>query len=249
MNKPQQYQAIVLAAGQGTRMKSDLPKVLHKVCGESMVARVLRTCFDADLDGVVAVVGYGKELVETALREDFGPIEALSFAVQKVQRGTADAVRCGMSALKGFDGWVYILYGDVPNIRAASLEALKEIAVEDGVAFISMRVDDPAGYGRVVRENDVPVGIVEHQDCSPEQLAIQEVNAGLYLIHSSFLRAHLDQVEAGNAASEFYLTDLISIASKLGGVQVWTVRDPAEVMGVNTLEQLEAAERWALLHR
>ena len=248
MNKQQKYTAVVLAAGQGTRMKSDLPKVLHPVCGETMVARVLRACFDAELETVVTVVGYGRERVEDSLRSDFATVPTLLFAVQDVQRGTADAVRCGLSALEDFAGWVFILYGDVPNIRASSLEALKSIAIQDGVAFISMRVDVPTGYGRVLRENGVPVSIVEHQECTDEQLAIHEVNAGLYLIHSDFLRLHLDQVDSGNSADEFYLTDLIAIAAKRGGVHAWTVSDPAEVMGVNTLEQLAAAERWALLH-
>jgi len=132
----------------------------------------------------------------------------------------------------------------VPNLTAESLRRLIALGTPypDGVAFITTEVDDPTGYGRVVRDDAGDVTeIVEHDDCTPEQLEVDEINAGMYLAHADFVREHLGEIEAENAQHEFYLTDLIALAAEAGGARALKLDDPREVEGVNTVEQLEAA--------
>lgn len=241
--------AIVLAAGQGTRMKSPLPKVLHQVCGKPMVERIVERAHEAGAAGAVLVVGYGREQVEGHMRKVAPPGFEVDFALQPEQRGTADAVRCALPVLERFDGWLLIVNGDVPNITATTLERLIELGTQhpDGMALVTAVLDDPSGYGRIVRSDDGLVArIVEDKDCTGAERAITEINAGLYLARAGFVREHLSRISASNAQREFYLTDLVELAGRHGsGARALVVDDPREVAGVNDRSQLAEAEAWA----
>jgi bifunctional UDP-N-acetylglucosamine pyrophosphorylase/glucosamine-1-phosphate N-acetyltransferase len=172
------FVAVVLAAGQGTRMKSALPKVLHPVAGRPMVAWPVATARSAGAADVIVVVGYGREAIESALRERFG--EGARTAVQAEQRGTGDAVRSALPALPAGDARVVVLYGDCPLVPPEALAALGRVAKGVPLAMLTMTVPDPTGYGRVLRDgNGRVVAVREHRDASPKEREIREVNPGM----------------------------------------------------------------------
>lgn len=237
--------AIVLAAGKGTRMKSVLPKVLHPVCGLPMLhypVSVLKGVCASD-SKVVVVVGYGAQEVETAFAA-----KGLTFAFQKEQLGTGHAVMQALGPLKGFDGDVLILSGDVPLITAGTVKALVKFHRSGGKAapvmtLVTALLSDPSGYGRVVRnESGAVERVVEDKDCDKCQRAISEINAGIYLVKASFLFKNLKRLGNTNAQSEYYLPDLIEIARKAGhNVKALTHHDAQEVMGINNRVELAKA--------
>jgi len=236
--------AVVLAAGKGTRMRSDLPKVLHALRGRPLVLHVLGAARGAGVERAVAVVGYGAPAVRAAINAGAPPGLELRYALQSEQRGTGHAVLCALPELVDHHGPVLILSGDVPGIRSRTLLAL--IAACDhspaGLAFITFDADDPTGYGRIVRDAEGrPERVVEHRDATPEQRAITEVNAGVYCVDAGVLRHRLGAVRDDNEAGELYLTDLVELAASRGSVATLSV-DAHEVAGVNTPEQLEALE-------
>lgn len=240
--------AIVLCAGKGTRMKSARAKVLHPLLGHPLCYYPLRRAAETGADPVVAVVGHQAEEARQQVTAHL-PDTPLAFALQKEQLGTAHAVLCARDALKGFDGQIFILYGDVPLVRTATLKALVRAkrARKAPLAFITTEQADPTGYGRVVRDGGQAVAIVEHKDCTKDQLAIREVNAGLYLVDASFLWSALGRVGSKNAQHERYLTDLVALAHK-AGKPVATVSAPAEeVAGVN--DRVELARSAAQMRR
>jgi bifunctional UDP-N-acetylglucosamine pyrophosphorylase/glucosamine-1-phosphate N-acetyltransferase len=248
--------AIVLAAGQGKRMRSDLPKVLHRVGGRPMLDYPVRAALAAGADPVVVVVGVGREAVEEALAEAF-PEETASgrvrFATQAEQRGTADAVASGVPELGATDqGTTLILYGDVPNLDIDTVHELL-VAQEHGgveVAVTTFLPEQVEGYGRIVRDEAGEItSIVEHADCDEEQLEIGEANAGIYAVATSALVGLTARLATDNAQGELYLTDLVAEASAGGrGVVGVMVEEPAEVEGVNDPLDLTAANslRWQL---
>ena len=228
--------AVVLAAGKGTRMGSDLPKVLHPLHGEPLVVHPIRAARAAGAGLVVVVVGHGAAEVEAALDLHSG----LRFAVQAEQRGTGHAVLCALPALAEHDGDVLILSGDVPRLRAATLRRLAEAcaASPGGLALATFTPADPTGYGRIVRVRDEVVAIVEERDASAEQRAIGECNAGVYCATAALLRRELPRLGSANAQGEIYLTDLVAVAARQGVTALVVPAD--EVAGVNTREQLAA---------
>ncbi len=240
MSERRSFAAVVLAAGQGTRMKSDLPKVLHPVAGRPMVAWPVQAALDAGAERVVVVLGYGRERVEAELAARFG--DRVTAAVQEEQRGTGHAVRCAMPALEGYDGDVVMLYGDVPLIEAEAVERLAAARGERPLALLTCTIDDPTGYGRIVREGGEVVGIVEHKDATEAQRAIDEINPGLYAAEAGFLREALDGLTADNAQGELYLTDIVGAAVSRGGAAAvpWPL---ASLLGVNDRAQLAEASR------
>jgi bifunctional UDP-N-acetylglucosamine pyrophosphorylase/glucosamine-1-phosphate N-acetyltransferase len=235
--------AIVLAAGKGTRMKSDLPKVLHSIAGKPLVTHALASAREAGVDRFVVVVGHGAEQVKRVVSEQLG--DTAEFAVQAEQNGTGHAVLCALPALGDLDGPVLILSGDVPGTKAETLRVLIEACEgsTSGLAFATFRAEDPTGYGRVVR-NDAghPVRIVEHKDASPDELKIDECNAGIYCVRAEHLRGVLPSLGTSNAQGEIYLTDLVEHVAETGEV-VGLVVDAVEVAGVNTKAQLAELER------
>jgi bifunctional UDP-N-acetylglucosamine pyrophosphorylase/glucosamine-1-phosphate N-acetyltransferase len=233
--------AVVLAAGKGTRMGSDLPKVLHPLLGEPLVVHAIRAAQAAGASEVVVVVGHGAAQVQAALAGFSG----LAYAVQAEQRGTGHAVLCALPALAGHTGDVLILSGDVPRLRAETLERLARACAASParLALATFHAREPQGYGRIVRDAAAAVvAIVEERDASPEQRAIEECNAGVYCVGVSLLRNVLPGVGTGNAQGEIYLTDLVARAGQ--GVVALEVPE-AEVAGVNTPAQLAALEALA----
>ena len=234
--------AVVLAAGKGTRMGSDLPKVLHPLLGEPLVVHAIRAAQAAGADRVVVVVGHGAGQVEAAL----AGFPGLAYAVQAEQRGTGHAVLCALPALAEHAGDVLILSGDVPRLRAQTLQRLAVACAQSParLALASFHSREPRGYGRIVRDPAAGVvAIVEERDASPEQRAIEECNAGVYCAGASLLRRELPGLGTANAQGEIYLTDLVA---RVAGQGVVALDVPeAEVAGVNTPAQLAALEALA----
>ena len=232
--------AVVLCAGKGTRMKSEKAKVLHPILGKPICAYPLMRALELGASPVVPVVGHQAEAVESAIRAQF-PAAPLRFALQKEQRGTADAVRSAESALKDFTGRVLILSGDVPLVRRETLEALSAAHDKAGgvLSLVYMSLADPSGYGRVIREGGKVARIVEHKDATPEQRQVRECNAGIYLVESSFLWKALANIKNTNAQGEFYLTDLVEMAAAQGLVATLEA-EFGETAGVNDRVELNA---------
>ncbi len=237
------YAAIILAAGKGTRMKSDLSKVLHEVAGATMLGHVLGALKELKVKSTVVVVGHGSADV----RKKFAG-SGVKFVEQKEQLGTGHAVKCGLDALKGFKGGLFVLSGDVPLITSSTLKGLKRLHERGvgrggkGVAltFISAILSDPSGYGRVVRDDRNRVtGVVEQKDCTAAEGLIKEINTGLYLFDSDFLFKNIKKLKTENAQGEYYLPDLLSLAVAKGmAVRALTHTDTHEVMGVNNRVEL-----------
>ena len=235
--------AIVLCAGQGTRMKSSKAKVLHPVLGRPLGAYAISRALDLGASPVVAVVGFQAEQVKSALQQEF-PGQPLRFALQSEQRGTAHAVQAAQAELKDHSGAILILYGDVPLLQHATLEALIEVyrRQRSALALITSVAPDRTAYGRIVRSGGRISRVVEQKDCSAKLLQIREFNAGIYVADSRFLWDSLPQARSANAQREFYLTDLVAIAAakkKLADIQV----DFTETAGVNDQEDLAACAR------
>ena len=232
--------AIILAAGQGTRMKSALPKVLHPVGGRPMVGRVLDTAQAAGVAGCHLVLGHGADQVRGWLETSSG---ALQIVIQQQQLGTGHAV---LQALPGIpdDATVVVLYGDVPLVREETVRALIN-ASTGGLALLTVDLEQPRGYGRILRTAGRQVtGIVEENDASPTQKAIREVNTGLLAAPARRLRQWLSKVGNANAKGEYYLTDIVAMAAAEGvGIAAVRASDPQEVEGVNDPSQLARAER------
>jgi len=230
--------AIVLAAGKGTRMKSDLPKVLHHVAGAPMVDHVVQAALDAGADDAVVVVGHRRELVEAHLAERFG--DRVRTALQAEQKGTGHAVMCGLPELKDATT-ALLLYGDTPLVRAEDLARLLDVRADHELALITCRVPSPTGYGRILREKGRVVAIVEQRDCSAEQLYIDEVNPGMYAVDVAFLRKALDALTPDNDQGELYLTDIVAMAAEHQSVADCDA-DHRTLVGVNDRAQLSSAE-------
>jgi len=238
--------AIILAAGQGKRMHSSLPKVLHPLAGKPMVHYVVQAALDAGADDVVVVVGHGRELVEASLKKAFG--ERVRIAIQHEQLGTGHAARCALPQLGGARG-AFLLYGDTPLLEAALLRDLAAAwRARPGapMAMVTCHLADPRGYGRVLRgpEGSV-VAIREQRDCTPEEALTREVNPGVYVFSTDFLRDALPRLTAQNAQGEFYLTDTVAMAVEAGLATVDA--DAAQLRGINDRAQLHEAA--AALHQ
>jgi bifunctional UDP-N-acetylglucosamine pyrophosphorylase/glucosamine-1-phosphate N-acetyltransferase len=239
--------AVVLAAGQGSRMRSGRIKVLHELAGRPMLEHTLRLLPALGVRSTVLVLGHQADAVAEALRARSVQPPGLRIAMQPEARGTADAVRCALPALPdeaaGTASQVLILYGDTPLLTAERLQLLITAAQGCGLALLSARLAEPRGYGRIVRGADgLPLRIVEERDCSDSERRINEINAGMYVVRSDFLRRALQRVEANNAQRELYLTDLLAQAVA-EGIGVAVVDAPAEeIMGINDRQDLARAE-------
>ncbi|MDD3966915.1 MAG: NTP transferase domain-containing protein [Candidatus Marinimicrobia bacterium] len=236
-----QLATLILAAGKGTRMKSDLPKVLHKILGESMVSRVVATAETAGSNDTVVVIGHKKELVELELRD-----RRVRFAVQQEQLGTGHAVKMAEPLLKNFRGDVLILAGDVPLLRAETLKKLVNKHRKDkaDATVLSAIFEDPHGYGRIVRTADGHYShSVEEKDADEEIRKIREINSGIYVFKAELLFHYLRFIGTDNAQREYYLTDVLPLMRKdRKRIALQVAEDPDEIQGVNTVEQLSAAE-------
>jgi bifunctional UDP-N-acetylglucosamine pyrophosphorylase/glucosamine-1-phosphate N-acetyltransferase len=242
------FRAVVLAAGLGTRMRSELPKVMHRVLGLPMVTYPVQHALKLGADEVAVVVGHGRALVEAWLSERFAGAR-VSTHVQHAMNGTADAVRSAHAAFDDFEGSVMILYGDVPNLAEADLESLLRVHRESGgiLTFLTAHAQGQTDYGRIVRDGSGRArAIVEFKDCTEAERALTEVNIGLYLVDAAFLRDGLSRLDASNAQGEFYLTDLVKLAYDRGCPAAVVVSDDIEALhGVNNRAQLAGAEAYA----
>jgi bifunctional UDP-N-acetylglucosamine pyrophosphorylase/glucosamine-1-phosphate N-acetyltransferase len=231
---------IVLAAGQGKRMKSKLYKVLHPVCEKPMVGHVVDTLKELNAARIVAVVGHGAEAVQAYLGDK------AEYALQAQQCGTGHAVMQVESLLANEEGMSLVICGDTPLITKETLEQLFDVHVKKGAAatLLSAILPQPAGYGRIVRDaNGSVLGIVEHKDCNAEQLTIQEINAGTYCFDNRKLFEALKQVTNNNAQGEYYLTDVIAILQQAGEtIAAHILEDPNEATGVNDRAALAEVE-------
>jgi bifunctional UDP-N-acetylglucosamine pyrophosphorylase/glucosamine-1-phosphate N-acetyltransferase len=234
--------AVVLAAGKGTRMKSQLAKVLHQIAGRPLAYFPVKRALEIGASPVVVVVGHQAEAVEAAVAAAL-PGAPIRFAVQREQLGTAHAVLTAKDALRGYDGPVAILSGDTPLLAAETLESVVRARGPAALALATMRLADPRGYGRILRDaRGRPVRVVEEKDATEGERAIDEVNAGLYCADAAFLWDALARVGSQNAQREFYLTDLVAMAARTGGAEAVAV-PPEEASGVNDREELARAGR------
>jgi bifunctional UDP-N-acetylglucosamine pyrophosphorylase / glucosamine-1-phosphate N-acetyltransferase len=241
--------AIILAAGQGTRMKSDLHKVLHPIAGRPMLMHLMASVDALEPVRKVVVVGSGKEQIEAALA---GRAE---LAVQSPQLGTGHAVQQAESALAGFDGDVLILYGDVPFVPTATMEAMVarlNAADAPAVVVLAFKPDNVQSYGRVItaKGSDRIEKMVEHKDATPDERACRLCNSGLMAVKARDLFALLARVTNANAAGEYYLVDIVNIANADGRHSAVVITEPFDVAGINSRAELAAQERkWQMRRR
>jgi bifunctional UDP-N-acetylglucosamine pyrophosphorylase/glucosamine-1-phosphate N-acetyltransferase len=245
--------AIVLAAGEGTRMHSQRPKPLHRLCGRPMVLHVLDALAELDVDRVVVVVGHGAEWVGRTLIDQAPKNLSIELVTQHEQLGTGDATAVGLTGLlddtrsgDGPEGDVVVLPGDTPLVRPPTLAALVRHHRERqaGATLLTADVSDAAGYGRIVRGKDgTVVRVVEDRDATPDERAITEINTSIYVFRRSVLAPSLRRLMPANELGEYYLTDVVAVLSEAGyKVEALVVADPMEAAGVNDRAQLAVAE-------
>ena len=231
--------ALVLAAGQGKRIKSDLPKVLHKVCGKEMVNHVIDTIRKAGIQDANIIIGKGAELVKERTEE-----KKVTYSLQSEQLGTGHAVQCASEFLKGKKGTVAVFAGDTPLIKESTIKNLfnTHIEAKNAATILTAIVDDPTGYGRIIRSGNEVLKIVEHKDCNEEELKVNEMNSAIYCFDIKLLYESLSKLSNNNEQGEYYLTDVIEILKSAGHNIGAVVTDFEETIGVNSRAQLAQAE-------
>lgn len=235
-----QLKAVILAAGKGTRMKSDLPKVVHTIEGKCLVDYAIEAAEGAGArrDLPLWSATNTRSCGRAFLHKD------VKFVLQEQQLGTGHAVRCAKDFL-GEEGQTLILFGDTPLITAETLKKLREHHIASGntVTVLSAMVEDPTGYGRIIRDADGNfVKSVEHKDATEAELASREINSGMYIFDTKELREALDLIQPNNAQGEYYLPDTLTIIKEKGlKVDAYALDDPEDITGVNDQEQLAAA--------
>jgi bifunctional UDP-N-acetylglucosamine pyrophosphorylase/glucosamine-1-phosphate N-acetyltransferase len=233
---------ILLAAGQGTRMKSDMPKVLHSLGGKPLFLHALNTAQRLAPQRIAVVIGHGADAVKGACSEN-----GVAWATQREQLGTGHAVLCARDAFKGFAGDVLILSGDVPLIQETTLRAMVERHRSRGAALtlLTANLDNPRGYGRILRDPQGRIaGIVEEKDASETQKNLREINAGVYVARAPFLFAALGQIKNHNQQGEYYLPDIVAVGLHQGkNIETLAAENAREILGVNTREELAFMEK------
>ena len=230
---------IILAAGKGTRMNSELPKVLHLLKNKPLLSHVIDTSKKLSPDKIIVVVGYKKELVINEFKHD-----NIEFVEQKQLMGTADAIKNCLPALENCNGDVLILSGDVPMIQENTLKQFfnHHNKCQALGSLISTSLDDPTGYGRVIKtETNQLIEIVEHKDANEQQRAVQEINSGIYIFDSQTLIDKIPLIKNDNMQKEYYLPDIFNFIDK-SQTSIYKTDNHSEISGVNTLEQLKELE-------
>ena len=232
--------AIILAAGKGTRMKSDLPKVLHTINDKALAEYVIDAVHSAGIDKVCLVIGYQADRVKENIHRE------VSYAYQEEQLGTGHAVMCAGDFLGEAEDML-VLCGDTPLVTGETIKALIDYHKKQGnfVTVLSAIMEDPTGYGRIIRDKDGNfVKNVEHKDATEEERKVCEINSGMYIFNSKELKEGLSGLTTDNAQGEYYLPDVI-VAVKNKGLKVgaYSLEDPTEIFGINTVEQLEQAKK------
>ncbi len=238
MNVMSNTGAIILAAGKGTRMKSDLPKVLHKINDKALAEYVIDAVVDAGIDKICLVIGYQADRVKENIHR------TVEYAYQEEQLGTGHAVMCAKDFLNKCDD-VLILCGDTPLVTGDTIRSLMDYHRSTGnyVTVLSAIMDDPTGYGRIVRDKDGNfLKNVEHKDATDEERKICEINSGMYVFNAKELKEALGTLTTDNAQGEYYLPDAITAIKNKGlKVGAFAAKDPEDILGINTVEQLENA--------
>ena len=239
---------LIMAAGMGKRMKSDLPKVLHQLADKPLVKHVIDLAESVGSNRVLLIVGHKRELV----KEQIGTV-GVEYVTQEQQRGTADAVESCREAVGAFDGDLLVLSGDVPLMKAETVEEALNLHrnSSSSATVFTFKPEDPKGYGRVIRNEKGELDrIVEHKDANETELSVGEVNAGIYFFRSQDLFNALREVSDDNASGEFYITDTIGVMrSENKRISPYLVKDELEVAGVNNPDQLKELEDYFLKHR
>jgi bifunctional UDP-N-acetylglucosamine pyrophosphorylase/glucosamine-1-phosphate N-acetyltransferase len=234
--------AVILAAGLGTRMKSDMPKVLHRVGSQTILGKVVSSLKKAGVSDIIAVVGHGAEQVEALFKDE------IKFVRQPELLGSGDALKRAAEKMTGTGSDVLVTCGDAPLITDTTYKKLMEAKSARGAscAILTCRVDDPASYGRVVRgSGDEVLRIVEEKDASEEEKKIDEINVGTYCFSRSELKEHINDIELNEKKKEFYLTDIVEILARNGKKVVSESCDPGEAIGINSRKDLAEANKMA----
>ncbi|RUM42739.1 MAG: bifunctional N-acetylglucosamine-1-phosphate uridyltransferase/glucosamine-1-phosphate acetyltransferase [Desulfurobacterium sp.] len=233
------FKTLILAAGKGTRFKSDLPKVLHRVLGKPMLWYVVKAAKEAGAEEVVVVVGHKRELVEEFLNSEFPDVKTV---YQKEQLGTGHAVMCAKELLDGYRGKLIVLNGDTPLVQPEDIRKLSE--TEGDMVVLTAKADNPTGYGRVVREGGEVSYIVEEKDAKGEEKKIKEVNTGIYAFDATKLFEALESIDNNNAQGEYYLPDVLKVFKERGWKVVPVVaEDFSNFVGVNNRHELAKVEK------
>jgi bifunctional UDP-N-acetylglucosamine pyrophosphorylase / glucosamine-1-phosphate N-acetyltransferase len=231
--------AIILAAGKGTRMKSDMPKVVFELNGIPMINRVIATAKEIKSRRIIVVVGYKREIVQSVIEED----ESIRFAVQEPQSGTGHAIMVCREHIEDFDGLVFILYGDVPLLKSDTLQKMQALHEKEKAActVLTAVLDDPLQYGRIIRDSgDNFVKIVEHKDATEAEREVHEINTGIYCYNSAELLWSIGQLKNDNSQKEYYLTDTLEILKQKGEhIATLILEDNLEASGINSPQQLK----------
>lgn len=234
-----QLSVVILAAGKGTRMYSDLPKVLHPIAGKPMVKHVIDTVKALEAKQIHLIYGHGGDLMQQRLAA-----EPVNWVLQAEQLGTGHAMQQAAPFFAD-DENILMLYGDGPLITQATLEKLIAAKPDNGIALLTVVLENPTGYGRIIRENGSVVAIVEQKDANPEQLKIKEINTGVMVASGASFKKWLAQLNNNNAQGEYYITDVIAMATRDGyKVEAVQASDLMEVEGANNRLQLAALERY-----
>ena len=233
---------LILAAGKGTRMKSDLPKVLHKLHNKALIVHVIEQARAIKSDRIIAVIGHQKNLVIEELKD-----QHIEFAIQDQQLGTGHAVQMAEDLLKDWEGDVLILSGDVPLLSAKTLQTLLDLhqSTKSHASVLTTVVDNPHGYGRILRNKDNTLDkIVEEKDADEDIRRIKEINSGIYLFKKELLFSKLRSVKNENTQNEYYLPDVLPIMLKENyTVSLCITQNSEEIHGINTIEQLQDLEK------
>lgn len=242
------FTTLILAAGMGKRMESDLPKVLHQLDNKALVEYVIDLARGVGSDRIILIIGHKRELVQEQTR-----LLDVEYAVQAEQNGTGHAVSMCKDMLKDYDGDVLVLSGDVPLLTEQSVREALEVHQETDAAatVFTFAPEDPFGYGRIIRgETGEVLGIVEQKDATDQQKAIGEVNGGIYFFKSAPLWEALSKVSNKNASGEYYITDTVGLMrAEKHRVSAYLVKDPMEMSGVNSKPQLAELEKYFLERR
>lgn len=239
---------IILAAGKGKRMRSHLPKVLHLLANKPLLAHVIDLAKRLNSERIIVVIGHGAEEVKQwSVVSGQWSEKKIEFVEQKEQLGTGHAVQQTEESLENYNGSLLILSGDVPLLRIETVSKLYKIHINSGavVTILTANVDNPTGYGRVVRDaGGRAINIIEEKDASSEIKKITEINSGIYCFNKEFLFDVLKKIDKNNLQKEYYLTDVVGLAFKASlKIETLVAEDPNEIMGINTPEELKEAER------
>lgn len=233
------YNAIILAAGKGTRMKSDFPKCAFPFFGKPMISYIINSCKKANVSDICVVVGHKKEVMEDILKDE------VQYAYQEEQLGTGHAVKCAKSFFQDKEGVTLIFPGDMPLVDYNTIADLINQHISNGndLTVVTTIVDNPTGYGRIVRKSGQIIKIVEEKEANDKQKLVKEINTGLYCINTNLLESTLEKINNNNIKQEYYLTDIVEILGSTKKVNSFVVVDDFRLTGINDLYTLSKVEK------